>query len=246
MFKRKMSFPCLLFSILILFSACAVFNNSQQISDKEKYELAVQDAMVAEENEICSDLIAITPGNSYINWSGTEDDQRVLVVTWTKYPDSFPKDSTICNTWGEIWVTVVPEMEDWFLQNYSPGKDYVHRSEELLGLPRNKGYTHFIEMWVHPADLWRPSPDNEITDNTAQIPIPADMDSSYQNWYRDNIIYSYFPLRYPWTRLGYTYDWGNPETEIGLSEFVLKNNSQILVHNVYDNESYFGIIFENK
>ncbi|MCX5839251.1 MAG: hypothetical protein NTW71_12160 [Deltaproteobacteria bacterium] len=26
---------------------------------------------------------------------------------------------------------------------------------------------------------------------------------------------------YPWPRFGYTYDWGNPEKSIGLSEFVI-------------------------
>jgi hypothetical protein len=50
-------------------------------------------------------------------------------------------------------------------------------------------------------------------------------------------------MRYPWTRLGYTYDWGSSITEIGLSEFVIKKNSQIIVHEVYDNESYFEGIF---
>ena len=29
-------------------------------------------------------------------------------------------------------------------------------------------------------------------------------------------------MLYPWTRLGYTYDWGNPRNLVGLSEFVLR------------------------
>lgn len=52
----------------------------------------------------------------------------------------------------------------------------------------------------------------------------------YMGWFanRTQFIYSYpypaansaDPLPYPWTRLGYTYDWGNPN-HIGLSEYVL-------------------------
>lgn len=52
----------------------------------------------------------------------------------------------------------------------------------------------------------------------------------YKGWFenRTQFIYSYpYPavsagasMPYPWTRLGYTYDWGNPN-HIGLSEFVL-------------------------
>jgi hypothetical protein len=241
--KVNSAISSLMLLLLMLFSSCDLFNNTPQLSDEEKYELAIQDAMIAEEDEICIDLIAITDTNSYIIWSGTENDKKVLVVTWTKYPESYPENDTISNTWGEIWVTVVPEMEDWFLANYSTGSNYVTRTEELLGLPRDKGYTYFVEMWVDPDDLWRPSPDNEITDTSADLDIPTDIDSTYQVWYNENIIYSYFPMRYPWTRLGYTYDWGSSTTEIGLSEFVIKKNSQIIVYKVYDNESYFENIF---
>lgn len=228
-------------SCLFILSSCETWKINAK-SDAEKYELAIQDAMIAEENEISNHLIAITDTNSYIIWNETCNDKKVLVVTWTKYPDSYPQDSTITNTWGEIWVTVVPEMEDWFLENYSSEKDYIYRTEELLGLPRDKGYTHFIEMWVNPDDLWRPSPDNEITDNSAELEIPVDIDSTYLAWYNENITYSYTPPRYPWTRLGYTYDWGSLTSEIGLSEFIIKNNSEIIIQKVYDNESYFEMI----
>ena len=229
-------------TLLLLVSACNSFNNFQARIDIKKYNNAIEDAIIAEENEICTSLIAINDSNTYIHWSDTSENKQVLVVTWTKYSDSYPLDSTISNSWGEIWVTIVPEMEDWFIANYQSGKNYIKRTEELLGLPRDKGYTHFVEMWVDPADLWRPSPDNEITDSSAELDIPANIDSSYLAWYEANITYSYTPARYPWTRLGYTYDWGNSESDIGLSEFVIKKNSQITVHKIYDSESYFKMI----
>jgi len=144
MIKRSFTISSLLLSCLLLFSSCDLFNNTPQLSDEEKYEIAIQDAMIAEEDEICNTLIAINDTNTYIIWSGTGDDKKVLVVTWTKYPDSYPKDSTVTTTWGEIWVTVVPEMEDWFLANYSSGSDYVDRTEELLGLPRDKRIHPFL------------------------------------------------------------------------------------------------------
>lgn len=244
MFKKNKLFLSLIFALLMLFTACTVLSNSQYLSDKNKYELAIQDAIIAEDNEISNTLIAINDTNNYIIWNETENDKKVLAVTWTKYTDSYPVDSSIINSWGEIWVTIVPEMEDWFKNNYQTGKNYINRTEELLGLPREKEYTHFIEIWVDPADLWRPSPDNEITDNSAELEIPADIDSTYLAWYNENIAYSYTPARYPWTRLGYTYDWGSLTSEIGLSEFIIKKNSQIVVNKVYDNEEYFEMIFK--
>jgi hypothetical protein len=43
---------------------------------------------------------------------------------------------------------------------------------------------------------------------------------------------------YPWTRLGYAYDWGNPKSEVGLSEFVIKSNADVEVKGIYANEEY--------
>jgi len=43
---------------------------------------------------------------------------------------------------------------------------------------------------------------------------------------------------YPWTRLGYTYDWGNPESEVGLSEFVIAAGSTVTIDQVIANEAY--------
>lgn len=132
-----------------------------------------------------------------------------------------------------------PEMEDWFETNYPSGEDFIFRTEKLLGLPKNNGKTHFIEIWVSPQDLWRPSPDNEVNDQTAQLDFSMNTDSTYQSWFNSTILYSYYPMRYPWTRLGYTYDWDSSTPEIGLSEFVIKPNSKILVHQVETNDAFF-------
>jgi len=43
---------------------------------------------------------------------------------------------------------------------------------------------------------------------------------------------------YPWTRLGYTYDWGNPDSEVGLSEFVITAGATIKIENVYETAAY--------
>ncbi len=36
----------------------------------------------------------------------------------------------------------------------------------------------------------------------------------------------------PWTRLGYTYDWGASQNHIGLSEFVLRKGANLEVDSV--------------
>lgn len=98
-----------------------------------------------------------------------------------------------------------------------------------MGLPIDETYTHLIELWVRPDALFRPSPDNEITDTVASLDFPANAEDGYIEWFNENIIKSYFPIRYPWTRLGYTYDWANNDNEIGVSEFVIKRDSKVIV-----------------
>ena len=46
----------------------------------------------------------------------------------------------------------------------------------------------------------------------------------FNDWFKKN--YSSDPP-FPWTRLGYTYDWGNPVSDIGLSEFVTKTGATV-------------------
>ena len=80
------------------------------------------------------------------------------------------------------------------------------RQEQLIGLPPQDGNTHFSVLRVNPADLYRPSRDNEIDDTQAELTFPEDATEEYKEWFESNAEYSYQPHRYPWTGLGYTYD----------------------------------------
>ncbi|RJP70103.1 MAG: hypothetical protein C4539_06925 [Ignavibacteriales bacterium] len=209
-----------------------------ETSTEEMYELAMWDAMVAEENEIYSNLIAIKPENNYLNWSKG----YVLVVTWTKYSSSYPVNDTISTWWGETWVTAAPELKDWYKKNPVSKERITLRTEQLLGLPMNSGNAYIVEMWVNPDDLLRPAYDNEINDNICGLFFPETVSADYISWFNGNIIYSYYPQKnknkYPWTRLGYTYDWGNPSNEIGLSEFLIKKDAKVIVKTNQSTEDY--------
>jgi len=45
-------------------------------------------------------------------------------------------------------------------------------------------------------------------------------------------------MKYPWTRLGYTYDWGDSATHVGLSEFILEQNATAVVESVTSTVDY--------
>jgi hypothetical protein len=191
-------------SLIFITNGCETENNnfvaSFVISDEEIYKQAVRDAMVAEENEISNNLIAITPENNYLNWSN----RYILVVTWTKYSSSYPVNDTISTWWGETWVTAAPELKDWYKTKSISKENLTLRTEQLLGLPKNSGNLYFVEIWVNPDDLLRPAYDNEIDDNTCGTYFPETVSEDYKTWFNANIISSYYPQnssKYPWTRL---------------------------------------------
>jgi hypothetical protein len=210
------------------------------LSLDQMYQSAIEDAMVAKPSEVYSGLAPIAESNGNLIWQGDSGNKSVLVVTFTKYASSYPVGETVNTTWGETWVTVVPEIQTFFKTHADANSNVTLRALQLLGLPANNSNTYFVEFWVNPQSLFRPTPDNEINDTTAQLTFPSSAASDYKQWFNDNIIYSYFPERYPWTRLGYTYDWGESSSHIGLSEFVLKQNSLVEVKSVTPTVDYLS------
>lgn len=150
----------------------------------------------------------------------------------------------------DSWVTVVPEIRNFF-GNAVPQS---LRIAQLLGLPPEAAvagspteYKYMLEMWVSPQDLFRPCPDSEISDTVCETGFPTDafqmfdlsdkvrvtagpeygVFHNYSSWFTNQARYSYTPgsYPYPWTRLGYTYDWGS-DNHVGLSEFVLHGRKE--------------------
>ncbi len=213
---------------------------SPKLTLEQMYQNAVEDAMIAKPCEISSNLTPIVESNTNLTWQGESGNKSVLVVTLTKYASSYPVGEEVTTSWGETWVTVAPEIQEFFQNRVGSDANFTLRVMQLLGLPPNSSSTYFVEMWVSPDALFRPSPDNEINDTTVQLDFPASATSEYKDWFNSNIVYSYYPERYPWTRLGYTYDWGNSVSHVGLSEFVLKQNSTVTVNAVYTINNYLG------
>lgn len=239
--------PTKMRQFLTLFSLCAVLfvgfgcsdgDHSQSPADHNNadlYNAAVADAVFADSDEIYPQLTAITADNTDLEWR----DGRVLVVTFTRYPDSYPEGETIQAWWGETWVTVVPELSDFYAGVRLRVDDPLLRIEQVLGLPEGTGNTWFAEMWVYPSDLYRPCPDNEITDSVCELTFPDAATSEHQDWFNAQITKSYFQEhKFPWTRLGYTYDWGNPHSAIGLSEFIVKQDAEVVIEKVARYDDY--------
>jgi hypothetical protein len=86
--------------------------------------------------------------------------------------------------------------------------------------------------------VFRPAGDPEIDDASAGPELTTGVDSAYREWFNASIIYSYYPKSAPWTRLGYTYDWNGQYGDQGLSEFIIRKGSEIIVESVTSTSAY--------
>ena len=209
--------------------------------DTADYNAAVEDAMIAEESEI-RDLVTLTTGDSRVSWN---KDGKVLLLTFHKYPDSYVEGSTF--TTGDWYMGTVTDGEiiEWYINNWGALSDWSVELNQLLGMPLNSGNTHISAVWVDVNDIIRPA---YQTDPTKQL-TAEDLDGSslgeYEEWFNSNILSSYFSSwgQYPWTRLGYTYDWG-AEDEYGLTEFLVLKNSTIEVEFTKTIDEFFDWLYD--
>lgn len=192
---------------------------------EELYMEAVKDAMTVEDGEILP-LVSLveSDSNATFNEAG-----QVLLLTFHKYPDSYPDSSDVTNTWGEVWTFTPGELASWYKENKAGVTDWSMRFKQLIGLTPDNDYTHFTAMWVNLDDVIRPA----NVQSTGQVGMNAKFsegaDESYKAWFDGNIIWSYFDSAYPWTRLGYTYDWADNGKEYGLTEFLLEKGSNVKI-----------------
>ncbi|MDY6784544.1 MAG: hypothetical protein SW833_18690 [Cyanobacteriota bacterium] len=203
-----------------------------EIQLRRSYERGVRDAADAQIEEISNTLWSISTDNPNLKWREVDGKQQVLVVTWTSwggYDNSLGETMELTR---DVWVTAVPELQQFAARQNLDSESLTLRLEQYLGLPPHNGKTQFVQMWVDPADLFRPCPDPEIDDTRCERQFPEGVEPSHQRWIVENWLSSYGDNGYPWTRLGYTYDWGRIETEVGASEFVLKAGATVEVESV--------------
>jgi hypothetical protein len=171
--------------------------------------------------------------------------KSVVVATWTR-AGKFQLDSRTATL--DIWVTIVPNVQT-FCRAVQDRNNLTLRLEQRLGLPPRNGKAEFVELVISDPDknLFRPCPGFDIHRNSCTAGFspggyPPDVDklTPRQVWFLSQYYQSYAlarPMQYPWTALGYTYDWGS-EDHVGESEFVIPKGSAIKVKSIAKTEDY--------
>ncbi|CAN1208665.1 hypothetical protein TUMEXPCC7403_00490 [Tumidithrix helvetica PCC 7403] len=250
---KPLSFLCS-FTVLIIASSTILAASGKDSVAQLVPPEALRDAAEPLPNEVLDNLTVINESNPNIKWDGQRGKSRVLVATFTR-----ANGHASGKTASVIWVTVAPELKD-FCKKYkdteATTEELNRRLNQLLGLRPNEGFTHIAEIWVDPQYLRRPTLNPDIRRYPTkseplpiQLPLqfPQGVDIAYQKWFTKQVE-DRAKSSYPWTGLGYTYDWSpktNLQNHAGLSEFIIFPTPEtpipIEVKQILPTEKYCGM-----
>lgn len=183
--------------------------------DIDLYKNAIEDARVAEEDEIFP-LYELKDGEN-------------LLLSWNDMPHEFPEgEFYTVKSDLQLWCFAYDELKCWYKKNTDVVTDWTRRLEQLIGLPMDTGYTHFTAFSACPEDVIRPAYQTDPQKQMGQELLDGSALGKYEAWFRENENWSYRESEWPWTRLGYTYDWAEGH-ERGLCEFLLLPGSEVKV-----------------
>ena len=234
-----------LLGLLLLWAACGGTQPATESEPEAQYRAAIADARTAEPPEITTSLTPLVPYNDSLVWRTTTDStQQVLVVTWggsDTLPTATAGDTVTADQ--DVWVTAVPQIRQFCRGLDRRAEALRLRLAQRLGLPPDATYDRFVELWVRPQDLVRPCPDPEVTDRECELHSPeptahVQISDAHQEWFQELKATSYGPDGYPFTGLGYTYDWHPSTDEVGPSEFVLRPGEPGIVRATYSTAAY--------
>ncbi|HEY6968919.1 MAG TPA: hypothetical protein VJA94_06935 [Candidatus Angelobacter sp.] len=167
------------------------------------------------------------------------------VVTLTNY--AYPAGVQTLSR--AVWVTAVPEVQEKCTK--FPDADLAMRLRQLVGLQPDAKFQYFVTMTVRSSDIFRPATDptttiewpcSDSTQATCGEVFPNWVSSDHVSWIANQMLTSYVisaehngAYSYPWTRLGYTYDWKPGADRYGASEYVIRPGSVV---NVTDKKAF--------
>lgn len=229
------------------------------------YQLAVNACSLGVSNQtlVLSDhLLAqsqFTTNDRPIGVSSDWVKMGVFIDDWAKN-HYYPIGTTTNFLGNSLWMFSPDEFKGFFMDTNRFAQPLAQpvltdRINQLLGLPDTSGNAYIAEIWLDPATIFRPTRNPLLTNVTESwtfpdplIAVPGKTAPEYYTWFTnrlDTIFAAATP--YPWTSLGYTYDWGTNghlvgETAyVGLSEFVMFKGAgtyQYYVEGVYTPSEY--------
>jgi hypothetical protein len=219
----------------------------------DPYVASLEDAAFPLPAEVVSDLLTLTRDNPDLVW---DDAGRVLVTSWTRsrfYADPAYQPGHAFPLYGETWFTAGAEVAEACAG--LSGDAAALRVEQLLGLPPGGGRDVFLRVWIDPSTLFRPCFQPDVTQASCPIADPVKVSDggtvswscanlepgSHAAWLCSTWVARYGvsdpQQRYPWTALGYTYDWAPDAPDPrGATELVAPAGTTVVFHELVPND----------
>ena len=137
-----------------------------------------------------------------------------------------------------MWVTLDNDVQQHCQAFSAEQRDL--RIQQLLGLPPQKSPVerHFVVLTVNTDDVFRPCANPSLADDQCSAAFPSDVSEAHKAWYAGQTALAYQTEGYPWTRLGYTYNWNPGADEVGVNEFVIRKGASVKVESVTPTAEY--------
>jgi uncharacterized protein with beta-barrel porin domain len=221
LFARRLRFVALLLACSIASSLFAAWPGD--------YDQRYVDAVNETQLPLTADRVSTsltTIGNSDHIRNATNQVLMTTFANYTGYDRSYNQVPS-----RTVFCAVAPELYDFHQTNHTTAANMSLRTKQLLGLPQDHTGYFVAEFWANNASLFRPAMNADITDPVTSLSFVGAMadPASYQRiWFDDWYSRAYDPTKtmppYPWTRAGYTYDWGiTTAPNIGSTEFIFNN-----------------------
>ena len=202
------------------------------VCDQSTFELGNLDAQVPNQAELSANLFALSDANPKLVWNASHT--KVLTAVWTTFDGYKPGVSTSTR---DLFFTLAPELQEKCRAWELTGAARVARINQYLGLPPANDFDvnnrRIVEIWMAPGDLFRPCPDADVSDTTCGLAYPDNATNEHKRWLNNYWGNSYTPWstqHYPFTGMGYTYDWcSGTSSHVGASEYVALEGKQLEV-----------------
>lgn len=226
------------------------------------YGDAIRDAAVSLPGEVVTDLLVPTPDDPRTQWATFNDEQYVLVQTVSFKPVTSVSSGESFAAASDVWIAIPGEMDEVCFE-YGCAQMNVDELDmvfkQVIGLPPDADYSVLSRFWVRPTDLVRPCTNvDPMTSSCPQLMTNTTRGSSdWSDFLFGQGMYSWrLPRRgtpmpriscaqdyenvtngncygFPWTRLGYTYDWTpGAKDDRGVTEFVVPEGTTVYLDSV--------------
>lgn len=242
--------PLVIVLVLMILSGVAVQAVSAKLAAREQakqdevdqaaaeamtYEEAVVDALQAEQTEV-HDLVCLVKEDGRVTYDAETD--RVQLVFWTNAAaENFVKDSQVTLD-DYTYAYADLELASWGAAN----KDVLKNSKEarlvqLFGQPEGSAGTTFVVASVTPERVLRAAYQPDAQLKKMSLAFEETVDQDFISWFDSEITRNYFTNPRPWTRLGYTYDWGaSGDEHYGVTEFVIPAGTKVTIKDTFTND----------